>query len=230
MEDAAKTTQAQRKALNAAEIGAIAHLYRAEVYRSTLWRTRLDTTTNWAVVTLGIALSITFASPGASPLPLVLVGVLIIFFLMLEARRYRFFNVWRARCRWLETHFYAPMLHDGDLHLEEHWQQTLAEDYWMPRYHVSMFVAVGRRIRSTYLWILLIQTLAYIGKLVVHPFPAENLTQVMRRGDVGPVSGQVMLAMGGLYILTWSSIALIVFMRDRSRARARSRETGSSMG
>ena len=149
---------------------------------------------------------------------------------MLEARRYRFFNVWRARCRWLETHFYAPMLHDGDLHLEEHWQQTLAEDYWMPRYHVSMFVAVGRRIRSTYLWILLIQTLAYIGKLVVHPFPAENLTQVMRRGDVGPVSGQVMLAMGGLYILTWSSIALIVFMRDRSRARARSRETGSSMG
>ena len=34
-----------------AEIGAIAHLYRGEVYRSTVWRTRLDQTTNWAVVT-----------------------------------------------------------------------------------------------------------------------------------------------------------------------------------
>ena len=70
---------------SAAEIGAIAHLYRGEVYRSTIWRTRLDTTTNWSVVTLGVALSISFSSPDASPLPLVLVGVLIALFLMLEA-------------------------------------------------------------------------------------------------------------------------------------------------
>ena len=36
---------------NAAEIGALAHLYRGEMYRSKIWRTRLDATTNWAVVT-----------------------------------------------------------------------------------------------------------------------------------------------------------------------------------
>ena len=30
---------------NAAEIGAIAHLCRGEVYRSTIWRARLDNTT-----------------------------------------------------------------------------------------------------------------------------------------------------------------------------------------
>ena len=30
----------------AAEIGALAHLYRGEVYRSTVWRTRLDSSTN----------------------------------------------------------------------------------------------------------------------------------------------------------------------------------------
>ncbi len=39
----------------AAEIGALAHLYRGEVYRSTVWRTRLDSSTNWAVVTIGIS-------------------------------------------------------------------------------------------------------------------------------------------------------------------------------
>src|SRR5262249_3613331 len=44
-----------------AEIGALAHLYRGEVYRSTVWRTRLDSSTNWAVVTTGIALSATAA-------------------------------------------------------------------------------------------------------------------------------------------------------------------------
>ena len=42
---------------SSAEMGAIAHLYRGEVYRSTIWRTRLDNTTNWSIVTMGIALS-----------------------------------------------------------------------------------------------------------------------------------------------------------------------------
>ena len=83
--------------LNAAELGAIAHLYRGEIYRSTIWRTRLDNTTNWSIVTMGIALSTTFSSRGASPLPLILIGMLLAVFLGLEARRYRYFNVWRAR-------------------------------------------------------------------------------------------------------------------------------------
>ena len=81
----------------AAEIGALAHLYRGEVYRSTVWRTRLDSSTNWAVVTTGIALSATYSSADASPLPLVLIGLLVTVFLLFEARRYRYFNVWRAR-------------------------------------------------------------------------------------------------------------------------------------
>ena len=46
----------ERRPLDSAEMGVIAHLYRGEVYRSTIWRTRLDTTTNWSVVTLGVAL------------------------------------------------------------------------------------------------------------------------------------------------------------------------------
>jgi uncharacterized membrane protein len=216
----------ERKELSAAEIGAVAHLYRGEVYRSTLWRQRLDTTTNWAVVTLGIALSIAFASPQASPLPLLLVGILIIFFLMLEARRYRYFNVWRARCRWIETHFYAPMLTEGDLHMEERWQDVLADDYLHPRYHVSMRVAIGRRIRRNYLWILLIQTTAYISKLVVHPVPLFSASDIFRRADVGPIPGEVMLALGVLYILTWTAIALWSWRHDARRAGTRLDRTG----
>ena len=221
-------TLSKRKELSSAEMGAIAHLYRGEVYRSTLWRQRLDTTTNWAVVTLGIALSIAFASPQASPLPLVLVGILIVFFLMLEARRYRYFNVWRARCRWMETHFYAPMLVEGDLHLEDGWQEQLAEDYLHPRYHVSLQVAIGRRIRRNYLWILLIQTTAYVGKLVVHPSPLVSIDQLYERADVGPVSGKVVLVAGIAYCLSWSLIALLSWRDDRRRAAARPDRT--SMG
>ena len=218
----------ERLGLNAAEIGAIAHLYRGEVYRSTLWRTRLDTTTNWAVVTLGIALSIAFSSPAASPLPLILVGILIFFFLMLEARRYRYFNVWRARCRWMEVHFYAPMLDDGDLHMEEGWQKVLANDYWAPNHHVTLWVAIGRRIRRNYFWILLIQTVAYVGKLSVHPTPLVDLSQLVDRAAIGPIGGEFVLGTGAVYCLAWG-IAALISWRDDTR-RAAKRRVRSSMG
>lgn len=216
-----KRRAAHVEEFTAAEIGALAHLYRGEVYRSTIWRTRLDTTTNWAVVTLGVALSITFSSPEASPLPLILVGVLILLFLALEARRYRYFNVWRARARWLEKHFYVPMLIDGDLHTEDDWQRQLAEDYSHPQYHVTYLVALARRVRSNYLWILLIQTLAYAGKLMVHPTPVATWAEFVARADIGPIPGEAILAGGAAYILSWVALAVWVGRQDAARLAER---------
>jgi len=70
---------------NAQELGALAHLYRGEMYRSKIWRTRLDTTTNWAVATTGIALSVAFSNRENSPTPLILVGLLVMVFRKLSA-------------------------------------------------------------------------------------------------------------------------------------------------
>ncbi|MEQ8665003.1 MAG: DUF2270 domain-containing protein [Rhodospirillales bacterium] len=203
-----------RKEYSAGELGAIAHLYRGEIYRSTLWRQRLDTTTNWSVVTLGIALSVTYASAGASPLPLILVGILIFFFLMLEGRRYRYFNVFRARARWLEMHFYAPMLVEGDLHLEDGWQERLAGDYTKPRFHISLVRAVGRRLRRNYIWILAIQTVAYWGKIAVHPAPLVKVEQIWHRAAIGPIPGEYVVAAGMIYNLVWIGFALYTAYLD----------------
>mgnify|MGYP000026504335 FL=1 len=214
----AKAAQ-QPRSFNSADIGALAHLYRAEVYRSTIWRTRLDNTTNWSVVTLGIALSITFSSAEASPVPLVLVGILVSLFLVLEARRYRYFNVWRARARWMETHFYAPMLKEGDLHTEEGWQDILAADYLTPHYHISFLRAIGRRLRRNYVWILLIQTVAYSGKIVIHPEPVASFAELMERAAIGPVPGAFMLICGLLYNGAWITIALVTLHLDKASHR-----------
>lgn len=227
---AEKRNPDQQQEFTAAEIGAIAHLYRGEVYRSTIWRTRLDTTTNWAVVTLGVALSISFASPTASPLPLILVGILMVLFLALEARRYRYFNVWRARSRWLETHFYTPMLRDGgDLHTEENWQAILAEDYLRPQYHIGYVTSLARRVRRNYVWILLIQATAYVGKLLIHPTQAQSLGQFIDRADIGPVPGIVILLLGAIYCGTLGALAIWVSMSDRKKVRLRGNK-GGQMG
>src|SRR5579862_4205813 len=134
---------AREHGFSTAEIGALSHLYRGEVYRSTVWRTRLDNTTNWSIVTMGIALSTTFSSREASGLPLILIGMLLAVFLGLEARRYRYFNVWRARARYMETHLYAPILIGNRAANDPTWRTVLADDYLHPRHHISFFRAAG---------------------------------------------------------------------------------------
>lgn len=211
------------QSFGAAELGALAHLYRGEVYRSTIWRTRLDNTTNWAVATLGIALSVTFSSREASPFPLVLVGGLVAVFLIFEARRYRYFNVWRARCRWMETHLYAPMLRGEGLHLDEGWQHILAHDYCEPRHHISLTRAIGRRLRRNYVWILAIQWLAYFGKVAIHPTPLSSLAELWQRTAVGPIPGELMVLGGVLFNGGWAIFAIVTWHLDRTRHRGRSK-------
>ncbi|MBI1391585.1 MAG: DUF2270 domain-containing protein [Alphaproteobacteria bacterium] len=205
----------------AAEIGAIAHLYRGEIYRSTIWRTRLDATTNWSVVSLGIALSISYSSVNASPLPLLLVGALITVFLYLEARRYRYFNVWRARARWLEINFYAPLLNRESFEDEGIWQRRLAEDYQRPEHHISFTRAFGRRLRRNYLWIFSVQGLAYFGKIIIHPRPLQNFDEFLSRMVVGPAPGSVMLVAGAAFYAVLAGVTMYVYLSDVRRIRER---------
>ena len=210
-----------RKEFTAAEIGALAHLYRGEVYRSTVWRTRLDTTTNWCVVTTGIALSLAFSTPDASPLPLILVGLLCILFLGLEGRRYRYFNVWRARARHLETEFYAPMLRGEGARNDVRWTAVMAKDYCDPAHHISYARACGRRLRSNYCWILGVQALAYYGKLAIHPVPLHGLPELFDRAAVGPVPGVLVVACGMLFHGSWLVFALATYAVERETRRVR---------
>lgn len=214
MNPATTGTPRQQHEYNSSEMGAIAHLYRAEVYRSTIWRTRLDNTTNWSIVAMGIALSTTFASRDASPLPLLLVGLLLAMFLSLEARRYRYFNVWRARARWLETHWYAPMLTGRTKDEDGHWQTRLADDYLRPRHHITFARAVGRRLRRSYIWLFAIQSCAYYGKIAVHPLPVASFEEFVARAAIGPIPGSALLVAGGLYNVIWIALTLSALWLD----------------
>jgi uncharacterized membrane protein len=205
--------------LGPAELGALAHLYRGEIYRSTVWRTRLDATTNWAVVATGLALSLTFSGPEASPLPLVLVGLLIALFLSVEARRYRFFDFWRIRAHILELHLFAPILLGEGVRLDNGWNQTLYLDYVRPSLHISFLDALGRRLRRNYGWIFFIQATSYVGKLLIHPVPVADFHQFLARATIGPIPGGYVLAAGLAFHCTWIIIALAAFAFGRRGRR-----------
>ncbi len=207
--------------IDPAVLGALVHLYRGEVFRSTHWRTRLDNTTNWAVVTTGIALSATFSNVQASPLPMVLVGLLVSVFLLFEARRYRYYNLFRARARLLETDLYAPLLSGKRTDPGRDWHALLAEDLSTPHYHISYLRAAGRRLRSNYSWILAIQAIAYYGKLAIHPVPMTDLHDVIVRAAIGPIPGELVLLAGLLFHGGWLVFAIVTYRLDQLHRRQR---------
>lgn len=217
------TGDGQPTTFGAAEIGALAHLYRGELYRSTVWRTRLDATTNWAVVTTGIALSVTFSTTAASPLPLVLVGLLVAVFLIIEARRYRFFDFWRIRAHILELNFFGPILRGQGVRVDNGWNETLYQDYRTPSLHIGFFDAVGRRLRRNYGWIFTIQVTAYAGKLFIHPVPLVSLDDLWARATIGPVPGQLVILAGLAFHASWITIAAVTHFTRRGAGRAHAR-------
>lgn len=211
---------------SAADIGALAHLYRGEMYRSKIWRTRLDTTTNYAVVTTGIALSVTFSSREASPLPIVLVSLLLGVFLMFEGRRYRYFDIWRTRVRVFETCFYGPILRGRGIDTDNRWNEVLANDYDELRFHISLLEAVGRRLRRNYSWIFGVQVISYWGKVSIHPIAISTLEELWVRTSVGPVDGRLVLTVGALWYLGLIAIAVGTLKSQKAVGRARQARAG----
>ena len=147
----------------------LAHLYRGEMYRSKVWRTRLDATTNWAVATTGIALSVAFSNAENSPLPLVLVALLDLVFLAIEARRYRYFDIWRTRVRQMEISMYGPLLRLEGVGVDNGWNEALALDYERLHFHISFWEAMGRRLRRNYSFLFVLQAVSYVAKIWYSP-------------------------------------------------------------
>lgn len=205
-----------------AELGALAHLYRGELYRSKVWRQRLDATTNWAVAVTGIALSITFSSASNSPMPVTLAGLIVLIFLFIEARRYRYFDIWRTRTRLLEAYFFRPMLMREPIQGTTDWNYVLAQDLADVHFHISMWEALGRRLRRNYIWILAVLSISYLGKLLVHPTPLVSIDQLWERAADGPIPGQAVIGAGMLLYGGLAILALVTMLKQRAVGRAHS--------
>jgi uncharacterized membrane protein len=180
-------------------VTAMVHFFRAEIQRANVWRVRLDTTTNWAVVSTGATLSVAFSQPDIHHGIIILNTLLVIWFLFIETRRYRYYELWSYRVRLMETDFYAAML-VPPFHPSPEWAESLAENLLSPHFPISIWEAFGRRLRRNYIWLFLILYASWVAKIWLFPEPAATLDEFIQRSSVGPVSGQVMIALGfGLY-------------------------------
>jgi uncharacterized membrane protein len=177
---------------------AMVHYYRAEIQRSNVWRQRLDNTTNWAVIASSAAISFSLSAPSHHYGVIILNTFLVTLFLWIEARRYRYYELWAYRTRLMETDFFAAMLVPPFAPRPE-WAESLADTLQAPEFPISVWEALGRRFRRNYVWIFLVLALSWLFKIFLHPTPAASWNEFISRLELGPISGWVIFIAGLIF-------------------------------
>jgi uncharacterized membrane protein len=199
-------------------ITALAHYYRGELSRMISWRDRLDRTTNWAIGALAAMLSISLASEQAHHSVLLFAMLLIHALLMIEARRYRFYHVYRARVRILETEYFAAMFACDAASPVRVNLAALSADLRSPRFTVSLAQAMSRRLQRNYSWIFLVVLLAWLVKTT--SMVSEGRTRLIHTASeflanaaiAGIPGGVVVLGIALLY--AWLGFVMMRFDLD----------------
>jgi uncharacterized membrane protein len=177
---------------------AMVQMYQAEMQRANTWRTRLDNTSQWAVIAAGAAILFAFASPDQYGVVLILSTLFVTLFLWIESRRYRYYELWSHRVRLMETDFFAAMLVPPFAPSPE-WAESLAESLLQPDFPISMWEAFGRRFRRNYVALFVILGLAWLARGFLYPTPATSLGEFVARSGFGLIPGSVVLGLGLLY-------------------------------
>src|ERR1700752_448629 len=187
---------------------AMIHFYRGEVQRSNTWRNRLDTTTNWAVITAGATLSFVFSSPNNPHFLIPIISILVAIFLLMEARRYRYYEIWASRVRVIETGYFAQMLSPDGVPRDQEWASHLASDLLTPHFTISVWEAIGRRLRRNYIWLFALLALSWNLKVYLYPIPAHSFDEFLVRAQVGLAPGWAVFLVGFLFNVTLAILAI----------------------
>jgi uncharacterized membrane protein len=140
--------------------------------------------------------------------------LLIMYFLFIEARRYRFYDLWRARVRLIETEFFADLLIPEEEDNAVNWRALLADELRRPRFSIGLWESLGRRLRRNYLWIFGVLLMSWLVKVSIHPTAIGSLDELRQRIAIGPVPAWVVLLAG---VLFHAFLAILLITTRRSR-------------
>ena len=189
----------------------MSHFYRGELGRMIVWRERFDTTTHWAVITVTGIITFAWTNDAPSHFMFILSNIILYLLLNIEARRYRFYDAYRARVRILEAHFIFPHL-TQIAPLEGNWRELLGNDLMMPSFKISKWEALSRRLNRNYIWLFLITLVAWIGQLIHTAGSVTNFDEMKLALAQGlPLSLPIFLVLAAafyLYIAILSAIGV----------------------
>jgi uncharacterized membrane protein len=194
-------------AMSSSELAStMSHFHRAEVARMAGWRDRIDRTTNWSITVVAALLSVTLSTQQSHHGVLLFGMLLVLLLLWIEARRYRFFDVYRSRVRQFERYYFAQIFSPQD-DFSANWLPILAAGLREPRFLISQTTAFSRRLRRNYIYMFWILLLGWVLKITTPALQIEGTTrtfanslrEVLVGASLGPVPGIVVIALVAVF-------------------------------
>jgi uncharacterized membrane protein len=182
------TVSLQRSIYDPGYVNAMSHFYRGELGRIMVWRQRLDITTNWAITSSTAIITIAFSNRDVPHIIFFFNLLIVSVMLWIEARRYRFYDAFRARVRMLEAHFLVPMVMENRKLLEGEWKKLVCEDLILPCFKISKLEAIGRRLKRNYVFIFALIMVAWVTKIFLHaPMAMKDVSSFYRALSIGHI-------------------------------------------
>ena len=183
-----RTVSLQRSIYDPGYVNAMSHFYRGELGRIMVWRQRLDITTNWAITSSTAIITIAFSNREVPHIVFFFNLAIVWVMLWIEARRYRFYDAFRARVRMLEAHFLVPMVMENRQMLQGEWKKLVCEDLILPRFKIGKLEAVGRRLKRNYIFIFILIMVAWVTKIFLHATePVDTVASFYRSLSLGHI-------------------------------------------
>lgn len=165
----AHSSESIRPSSSSEYITFLSHYYRGELGRMSSWRDRIDQTSHWAIAAVGAMLSLSLSTSSSHHGVLIFAMLLVYLMLHIEARRYRFFDVYRTRVRLLERNYYAEIFSPQNMvagapQANDAWLVELGDTLRKPAFTISLNEALARRLRRNYIWMFLVILAAWLLK------------------------------------------------------------------
>src|SRR5213075_712335 len=209
------TVSLQRSLYDPGYVNAMSHFYRGEMGRIMVWRQRLDMTTNWAITSSTAIITIAFSTRQVPHIIFFFNLAIVWVLLWIEARRYRFYDAFRARVRMLEAHFLVPMVMENRDLLQGEWKKLVCEYLILPCFKISKLEAIGRRLKRNYVFIFILILVAWVTKIFLHaPMAMKDVNSFYRALSIGHIpSWLVAFVFVGTFV---SVIAITIYVSKKS--------------
>ncbi len=189
---------------------AMAHLYRGEMQRMTVWRSRLDATSNWAILLTTGMTTFTLGSTAIPHYIMLLCLALIGICMVIEARRYRHMLHSKWRLHVLEANYFGQQIRPSEPVPDPEWRQRLAEDLRKPTLRTSLLMAFRLRLRRNYLLLVYFISAVWLTKVFLHPVGARDVYEFHGRLAVGEmIASWIVAVTAALFVVTCTVLAAL---------------------
>lgn len=175
-------------------------------------RGRLDVTIGGAVVVTSGLVPFAFSSPDASHIILLANGLLLLIFLLIEARRFQIHEMIMRRVRTIEQDYIAPLINQIALEpIEMKYRPyvdiSLVNNLLHYEAPISRFEAAISRLRSVYIYLFGVVYIVWVQKIFSGRTGQPLLDHIGQQAEVGSIPGTLVF-----FVVTASMLAALILV------------------